>query len=418
MRLVKIAALLAFSISLVTPIQADAQFGKVRDRLKDRAKERMAKRAEDEAGKRLDRAVDKGFDKAVESVDNMVAAALSKGSADVDLDNNVIRQQGQEDIELRENETSPADAEYVHYLQVTKLDLPGALGKFVGNGSYERIYLHGNQQLTRSSTSGALLDLDKEHMVSMNYADGTYFIQPFADLGAMLDMAVDPTTMGQPGQMPANDDQPEVDMEFDFEVRKGTSGMKRGSWADQSFIIVKTKFEAESEDEETETMKGTVYSITETWTTTQLAGMQSMTDFGLRAAELMGAALGASEKGGGLQTAMLSDPRIGAAMEEASRKMSEIEGYPVQSEMFVVLVPEGKELDLDRVLAKEMTDPSAAAGAGTASEEQVTMFSSMTFVSNLSTEPFDLEILRVPADMEQTKSPLEMIKEAQSGNGR
>ncbi len=418
MRLVKIAALLAFAITLMTPMQADAQFGKVRDRMKDRAKERLAKRAEDEAGKRLDRAVDRGFDKAVESVDNMVAAALSKGSADVDLDNNVIRQEGHDDIQLTDNETSPASAEFVQYLQVTKLDLPGALGKFIGNGSYERIYLHGNQQLTRSSTSGTLLDLDKEHMVAMNYEDGTYFVQPFADLGEMLDMAVDPTTMGRGGQMPDKADQPDVDVEFDFEVKKGTSGTKRGSRADQSFIIVKTKFEAESEDEETPTMKGTVYSITETWTTTQLAGMQSMTDFGLRTAELMGAALGASETGGGLQTAMLSDPRIGAAMEEASRKMSEIEGYPVQSEMFVVLVPEGKELDLDRVLAKEPVNPNAAAGAETGSEDQVTMFSSMTFVSNLSTEPFDLDVMNVPADMEQTKSPLEMIKEAQSGNGR
>lgn len=416
MRLVKIAALLAFAFSLMTPMQADAQFGKIRDRMKDRAKERLEKRAEEEAVKRLDRAVDKGFDKAVASVDNMVAAALSKGSADVDLDNNVIRQQGQEDIQLGENETSPANAEYVHYLQVTKLDLPGALGKYLGNGSYERVYLHGNQRLTRSSTSGTLLDLDKEHMVSMDYEDETYFVQPFADLGEMLDMAVDPTTLGQNGQMADSPDRPDVDVEFDLEIRKGTSGTKRGSPADQSFIIVKTKFEAASEDEETPTMKGTVYSITETWTTTQLAGLQTITDFGMRTAKLMGDALRASDTGGGLQTAMLSDPRIGAAMEEASRKMSEIDGYPVQSEMFVVLVPEGQELDLDRVLAKETTDPSAAAGTG--SEEQVTMFSSMTFVSNLSTEPFDLDIMEVPSDMEQTKSPLEMIQEAQSGNGR
>jgi hypothetical protein len=422
MKVAKSLTLLFFAAALLSPIDADAQIGKnLRKRILDRAKDRTEEKMEDKASElidgQVDKVVDAAFAKTEEKINEMIKASFSKNQANVDLENNVIKQDGQDDIALTPNDKSPTDAEYLQYLQVTVVNLPGGLSEYLGNGSYERIYMHGDLRMARSVSSGSLTDLSKEHMAFLDYEDGTYWVQPFAEFGTMLDGlsgAMQGNPAGQSPQAGQAGEAPNAKVDFKVDVRKGGSGMKRGVEAEQQIVIIETKIEAEDEDSG-ETYKGTLYTVTDTWTTGGIAGLKTIQEYGVRMAKIIGDAFKRSATGQSLQVNMLGDPRMSAAMEEAGKKLSEIEGFPVQTETFMVQVPEGKTLDLDKVLAGGETDladwSNSMSNESDGPQEQVTMFSSLTFVSNMRAEQFDVDLLSIPADLKEVDSPMVMLKE-------
>jgi hypothetical protein len=400
-------------------VPANAQLRGLRDRIKQRAEDRVEQRATQEIDKQVDKAVDAAFDASMDKVSDMINASFAKNRTTVDLENNVVKSEGQPDINLTPNETSPANAEYVQYLSVTVYHFPEQLGQLLGNGSYEHVYLHGDRMLSRSPAAGSLIDLDEGNMAFLDYEEGTYWIQSFAELGAMAGDFAEQLKESQ--SAPGATESPDVDVEVDVDVRKGKSGVVRGSDAQQHFMIVQADIEAD--DPETgSTHRGTVFSVSEVWTSDNLAGSATIGDFGVRMGQAMGQVAGAMG-GGGLESSMLGDQRITAAFEEASEQLDEFDGTPVQTRMWMVMVPTGKELDLDRVLAEEEADmESWAASLSQESEEeveltdQVTLFSSTTFISNLTTEAFGSDVLEVSPDLEQVPSPLEQMRQMQGAN--
>ena len=416
MDLVKRLALLVFAAALLTPIDADAQIGRrLKNRIVDRAKERVEENAEAKANELIDGSVDKAVDavfaRTEDKINAMIEASFSKNQADVDLENNVIRQSGKDDIRLTENATSPADAEYLQYLSVTTLNLPGGLSKFLGNGSYQTVYQHGDRRLERTATSATLTDLSKEHMAFLDYEAGTYWVQPFADFGAFVDEMAG-SFQGYPGagQQTASSD---VKVDFSVEVREGRTGTVRGVDGKQHFVIVETKYEGEDEDSG-DKFKGTLYTVSEVWTTQAIAGLKTMQDFGAKLMNIMGQAFAGTNTGQALQVNMMGDPRMGAGLQEAGKKLSELEGFAIQTETYMVSVPEGKSLDLDLVLAGGDANTedwaSSMSGESDGPKEQVTMFSSLTFVSNMSTDAFSDDVLDIPSDLKLTASPLEQMR--------
>ena len=419
MKYLKTLLLFAFAIALVAPAPANAQLRGLRDRIKQRAEDRVEQRATQEIDKQVDKAVDAAFDASMEKVSDMITASFAKNRTTVDLENNVVKSEGQPDITLKPNETSPANAEYVQYLSVTVFHFPGQLGQLIGNGAYEQVYLHGDRMLSRSPSAGTLMDVGEGNMTFLDYENGTYWVQSFADLGAMAGDFAEQLKESR-SSAPAGTESPDVDVAVDVDVRKGKSGVVRGSDAQQHFMIVQADIEAE-DPESGSTHQGTVYSVSEVWTSDNLAGSATISDFGVRMGQAMGQVAGAMG-GGGLESSMLGDQRITAAFEEASEQLGEFDGMPVQTRTWMVMVPTGKELDLDRVLAEEEADmESWAASLSQESDEeveltdQVTLFSSTTFISNLTTEAFGSDVLEISPDLEQTPSPLERMRQMHGG---
>ncbi len=426
MKYLTTTAVLFVIAALVTPIDADAQIGrKIRDRIKNRAEERAKSKAEQKTNEIIDRNVDKAVDalfaKTEEKVNKMIESAFSKNKTTVDLENNVISQEGQPDVTIEPNASGPADAAYVQYLHVTVFQFPGTLGELLGNGAYDRVYLQEDRQLNRSAADADLLDVGNKRVVNMNFEEGNFWIMNFSEFG---DAVASSTAMMQaPGGGDMNNQQgptDSTDVEFEFEVRDGGSGTVRGVEANRKFVIMKAKVEAEDEDTG-ETTKGNLYTVVDTWLSSRIAGAKTIATFNQRAGEAMGEAFRSSQGGETLQAGVLGDPRIGPALEEASKKLSEVDGFTVQAETFVVMTPEDVELDLEKVLAEGETDMEAwAASMDEESEgvqEQVTLFSLLNFVSNMNTEEFSEEVFEIPDNLEEIPSPLKRYQDYLDAQG-
>jgi len=404
--------LLVLATATLLPVEADAQLRRLRQRIQDRAEDRVEQRAEDELNRQVDKAVDKAFDSAVNSFSGMLSDAFTSNKTTVDEENNVIRSEGQEDIALVANQTSPARSEYLSYIEVTSYDLPGALGDLMGNGEYSRVFLHGDKMLTRDLSTGSLVDAGTASMMFIDYENSSYWTHSFADFGEMMDSAQ--RTQAEAMQAdPGQSQDANVDVTVKMDIRQGESGVVRGSNSRQHFIIVETEM-AGDQTQQQGGLQGGIFMVSEVWMTEDIAGRDTYREFGEQLAAAMGGAFDGTEAGQSLKSGMLADARVGAAMEKAAEELQDMQGLPVETRSYLVTVPEGQEFDLDLVTSDEEMDMAAWAASMSgepvegAEQKQVTIMSWKTFISNLSTDPFDPEVLDV-SDLSPMASPLEQL---------
>lgn len=412
MKYLKRLLVFAFALTFLAPTSADAQLRGLRKRIQERAEDRIEQRANREIDKQVDKAVDAAFDASMSKVSDMFTAGFAKNKTTVDLENNVVKTEGQADISLKPNQTSPADADFVHYLQVTTYELPGNLGTLVGNGSYEQIYLHDGKWLSRNPASGSIIDTDKSTMAFMDYETQQYWELSFVEMGEMAGELVERMNEAS-SQAASTSEDVDVDVKAEVETKVGRTDVVRGVSAQQNHIIVRIDIDAE-DSQEGESFKGTMYAVSEVWASDELAGSKTVGDFTVRMGAEMGKVVGQMGDGGP-QFSMLGDPRISEAVAEASEQVAGFGAMPVQTTTWIVMVPDGQELDLQKVL--DGGEPNTEAWAASLSQspeseltEQVTMFSSTTFISNLTTEPFAVDLLEIPSNLKEMPSPLEQMQ--------
>lgn len=417
MRHLKSSVLLVLVAAMLVPVQVDAQFGRLRQRVQDRVEERVEQRAEREVNQRVDRAVDAAVDRALDEFTGRLSDAFTNNKTTVDEESGVIRSEAEGDIALVANETSPARTDYLSYVMVTKYEVRGTVGALMGNGQYQRIYLHEGKMLEKSPASGSIMDATSGSMSFLDYDNGTYWTHSLSDFGNMLDsvqrMQAD-AMESNPGQASAFDPNTDVTLE----IRRGGSGVIRGSNSQQHFVIVETGDlggqVAPGEAPQGRPLNGRIFLVSEVWTTDDFAGRDTYREFGERLAAVLSGALPPSNQAPSLMSGMLADPRVDAAMERAAEELSEMQGLAVETRSFLVSVPEGHEFDLDLVLADEEFDMGQWAASMSSEpvegyeKKQVTIMSWKTFVSNLTAAPFDPALLEV-GDLQQVPSPLERL---------
>ena len=97
------------------------------------------------------------------------------------------------------------------------------------------------------------------------------------------------------------------------------------------------------------------------------------------------------------------------SLAEATEKLSEIKGTPVETNSYFVVGPIDEKLDLDLVLG-ESEETDVRSFSGVSHEEpvvtQATMFSTTTFITNLTTSEFDLAKFDIPPTYTEIGSPL------------
>ena len=427
-RLIPLATL-ALAATMLFPAVAEAQLGGL-GRLRDRIEDRIEDRVDREVDQRVDRAVDEAVDRAADEFVGMLSDAFTSNKTTVDEENGVIHTEVEGDITLVANQTSPARSDFLSYMTVTKYNIRGTLGATMGNGSYQRFFLHGDRLLEQSQGSGSLMDASAGSMTALDYENGTYWTHSFADMGAMLDSvrviqaeAMESATE-EMESVPEEMLDPRPEAGATLEVRTGERAVIRGSDSQQHFIIVETgqmggQMQGGAPPQGS-VLSGRLFLVTEVWTTDDFAGRDTYREFGERLVTAMGGAMSSSGNGQSLTAGMLPDPRVDAAMERAAEEMREMQGLAVQTTNYLVSVPEGHELDLDVVLLDEEFDMNQW-GASMSSEpvegyerKQVTMMTWETFISNLSADPFPLDLLEV-GDLEQVPSPLEQIRSMRGG---
>lgn len=407
------SVLLGLTVAMLLPAEVDAQLGRLRQRVQDRVEERIEQRAESEVDRRVDRAVDAAVDRAADEFTGMLSDAFTRNKTNVDEENAVIRTEGEGEITLVANQTAPARSDYLSFIRVTKYEIRGAVGAMMGNGQYQRVYLHDDKILERDPSSGSMMDAASGSMTAIDYENGTYWTQSFADFGVMLDSA----QRVQSQAMPANAAEAwngDGQVDVTLEVREGGRAVVRGSDSQQHFIIVETG-RLGGETPQQGGLNGKIFMVSEVWMTDDIAGRDTYRDFGERMAAAMGGALSGSDSSPSLTSGMLADPRVDAAMEQAAEEMSNMEGIAVETRSYLVSVPEDQDFDLDLVLSGEEFDMGQWAASMSAEpvegyeKKQVTIMTWKTFISNLSADPFDPAVLDV-SGLQQVASPLERLR--------
>jgi len=106
------------------------------------------------------------------------------------------------------------------------------------------------------------------------------------------------------------------------------------------------------EDHEKRTLLGDMVMITDQWSSEEFPAAQAMKRMQEEYADEM-AAMGsrAGETGSGIAAAFQYDGRFRAAVERNKEELEQLDGIPVKSTMYFVLVPPEAELDRDAVLA-------------------------------------------------------------------
>jgi len=417
MRLFRTLVLLV-AIAVVASSAADGR--QIRGLLKKaqkKAEEKIEQQAQQELDRQMEKMVAALWDEAADDFSDMLMNAMPKVKTSVDLEKGLIKREGKEDLDIRSNALGPVDAEYVQYLQVSIVKLPSQLailGETFGNAIVETVMLHGDKKLSDGDTNGTLTDLESERYAFLNHEKKEYWSQGFAEMFDMAATAMDNMSTGMeemPAPIPpaAEEDYPSYEMEASVTVTKGRRENKHGIQAQQNIVIVQTI----AKSEETAEAKGKFYMVMEIWTAEEFAGSGTLTAFEARANELMLKAMAGSDLNAKLDFSAFGDPRMSESMNKASEIFSEIEGFPVETNSYFVTGPLDEKLNLDAVLeAKEEADVTAFTGVS--SEEpvnvQTTMFSTITFIANLTADEFELSKLGT-RDYTEIESPMKQFQE-------
>lgn len=416
MKAVKTLIVLVVIAIFASSIAEARQLRRLKERAKERAEERLEQKADQAVDRQVDKAVDALWDETGDTFTGMLESALPKGKTTVDEEAGVVRREGRPDVTLDDNESGPADTEFLSYSMVSIVNLPSqlqALGARFGNASMEEFYLHGDRRYNGNDASGTTIDAENVSYTVYDHERKEFWTMDFEQMFASSAEALERANRQmeeQGGQAPPpSSEQPAYEMEIDVSIREGERARKRGLDARQRFVIVETV----ARDPEQAAQNGKFYVVAEIWTTDQFAGSATLAAFEQKMGEGVLDAMGDTDFNSSLNFAAFNDPRMKESMEKVSESFEQIEGKGVETTTWFVTVPADAELDLEAVL-NPSGETDVRSFPGTTSDEpvqsQATLFSTKTFMTNLSTEPFDLSLLG-DRGYTQIESPLKQYLE-------
>lgn len=267
----------------------------------------------------------------------------------------------------------------VKYEQKTKVKFAGKLGSVMSvmgklGGAptelTETVYVQGDRMRTDRDDEMTIIDLVGRRFVTRNEKDGPCTYLTFDEMRERFRKTMAQVEAGKPqiDEEPAAEPDKESTTEVKFDISFDRTGEKKkinGIKAER-FILTLTAeaTNVAEEDAEEQGVDGTLVTVIEMWLSKDVKGYGEVEAFQKRMAEVMGEAMftGGFE---GLQSAFASDPRMKTAMEKAQEEMAGMEGVPVRSTTYMVLVPAGVEFQRDLVFgSKKKKKKSRFGGLG------------------------------------------------------
>jgi hypothetical protein len=164
---------------------------------------------------------------------------------------------------------------------------------------------------------------------------------------------------------------PEVRLDFELKVDKlGDGGMVAGYPTQHVLLVMKAKATSATPDPETgEEVSGTMVFATDMWVSKDFPGYKALQDAQLKAAsdlspEMRRQMEEMAESGRQMAASVQGIQGGGDGMQKMAEEMQKIDGTPLRSLTYQIMLPEGVEFDRDAVLA--MADkpiPSFSLGA-------------------------------------------------------
>lgn len=268
-----------------------------------------------------------------------------------------------------------AAAQDVRYKSETTIEFAGALGtlmNFVPGGdetTTETVSIKDSKVRTDTKEASWVMDYATGTMLFEDHEKRTYYT---LTMDQMLGMADSMAVWAERERQEAIAAEPQAkhledgEIGFEFELSTDGSGARdqvAGYNARQTLLTLEVEAAANQEDGES-VLLGDMVMITDQWSSEEFPAAQAMKRMQEEYADEM-AAMGsrAGETGSGIAAAFQYDGRFRAAVERNKEELEQLDGIPVKSTMYFVLVPPEAELDRDAVLALNDTPISEGLGS-------------------------------------------------------
>ncbi|MEP6834386.1 MAG: hypothetical protein ABJB74_13405 [Gemmatimonas sp.] len=264
---------------------------------------------------------------------------------------------------------------------VTDMRFQGALGTVVniaakmgGTSTHDiatTTYLQGHRMRTDDATSGTIIDLDGERVTSIDHKQKSYTTMTFAEMSAAMDkaqqqMSQQSRTKSSSTPTKKADNKDSVSIKYKVAVdRTGKHEKISGYDAERVFVTISLDAEATPEGEQTQQV-GSMVFLMDDWVSTSAPQIAAYSEFYKAYAQKMGRQFQAQARG--LQSVFASDPRIKDGFEAAAKEMQKVQGIPLRTTTYVVIVP--ANMTLNRQLAIDGATASAAKDAAAAKEDK------------------------------------------------
>lgn len=270
-------------------------------------------------------------------------------------------------------------AQDIKYTETSKIEafmsLPG-----MGDPIHSTTYVAGGRVRTDTDDQSTIMDYVDGSMTEMDHKAKTYFTLSFADMmaNAQAMMANAKTEMANAQkeaqaerQKAGADQQPEVKLDFDLKVDKlGNGGMVSGYPTQHVLLVLKAKATSATPDPETgEEVSGTMVFATDMWVSKEFPGYKALQEAQLKAAKDLSPEMRKQmeEMAKSSRDMIATMPGIqggGNGMQKMAEEMQKIDGTPLRSLTYQIMLPADVDFDKEAVLA--MADkpiPSFSLGA-------------------------------------------------------
>lgn len=272
-------------------------------------------------------------------------------------------------------------AQDVKYTESSKLEafirLPG-----MGAPLKTTTYVSKGRVRTDEDASSTIMDYAGGTFTEMDHKAKTYFTMSFADLMANAEkMMADAKVQAEEAQQQARQENPQqADVKLDFDVkvdRLGDGGRVSGYATEHVVMVLKAKATSTQPDPETgEEVSGTLVFVSDMWVSREFPGFKAMQEAQLAAVKEMSAEERRQMEGmaeaGKAMAASVPGIQGGGGLERMAEEMQKIDGVPLRSLTYQLMLPDGVELDRDAVLAladKPLPSFSLGAAMGQAAKQ-------------------------------------------------
>ncbi len=171
--------------------------------------------------------------------------------------------------------------------------------------------IKGNRMVHKTNDSASVIDIDKETITNINYAQKTYSVVTFAQMKQAMDEMMQKMQHQKPG------DPPPPDMQFDIKVND--TGQTKSINGNNAHEMVMTM--AMLGQDAKSAAKGGLDVTTDMWIAPKVAGYDQVRDFQRRMAKKLNWVPG--------QSPLMTRPDMQRAMAELYQEGSKLDGMPV-----------------------------------------------------------------------------------------
>jgi hypothetical protein len=248
---------------------------------------------------------------------------------------------------------APLAGQGVTYVTVSKPEMAGAMGMVarMAGGAMGETKVTTSMQGTLYRTdegeaTSTIMDMAAGRYTFLDHKQKTYYSMTVEEMVAQAKAA-----MGQLSEARQDQPLPEIQVE-----RTGKTQSIEGYPAEQLLMWMKSAAAAGAGAPPQEGETGTMAFLTETWFSKDFPGYSELK----KAQEAM-----ATDAAAGMAGAMAGDPAMAEWGKRMAEEMKGLEGIPVRTVTYFVMVPPGVEFDRDALLASA-DQPVGGGGGGAA----------------------------------------------------